>query len=250
MDLNDKIKIVTFATENKLYMDWLILTCERNNTELVVLGMGTKWTGYLCKYNSMLEWYKTQDPELIVCFVDAYDVIMVKSIEEFYQRYIRVESETNCKIICAKDLDTVVAEIFFETNGKVCINSGTYVGRVKNLINITNEMISYNNKDDQVCMNRYYCNHEEDVYIDYEKIFFLVPHQFSDLETYDEKCCFIHKAGSRPLFRYLRKNGYEVSKEREREITRESVKYTISRFDYSVDEYLSRIKERIEFIFT
>lgn len=91
------MKLVTVATHSERYFPYLELSAKRNGHDLVVLGWGEKWQGFAWKFMLMLEYLKTLKPDEIVCFVDAYDVVILedpKTIEGFYRQYVVDSNES------------------------------------------------------------------------------------------------------------------------------------------------------------
>ena len=60
-----EIKIITVATKPGGYLKWLKESCIRNGTELIVLGMGQEWKGYISKYVLIREYLENLDENII-----------------------------------------------------------------------------------------------------------------------------------------------------------------------------------------
>lgn len=70
------IHYVCVATKSKLYFPYL----KQLLPELTVLGMGTKWKGFIMKYELLGEYLKILNNDNdIVCFIDAYDILPTKN---------------------------------------------------------------------------------------------------------------------------------------------------------------------------
>ena len=65
-----KIYLSTVATEEKLYMKYLIESIKKNNGELKILGYGEKWQGFNWRNLLMKQYLETLDKNDIVCFMD------------------------------------------------------------------------------------------------------------------------------------------------------------------------------------
>ena len=52
MNNNFKLKNITVATEKNIgYYSVLVESCKKNNIDLIVLGLGQKWTGFTMRLN-------------------------------------------------------------------------------------------------------------------------------------------------------------------------------------------------------
>lgn len=231
------IKIVTVATERRMYMKWLEMSCEKNQTNLIILGMGEPWQGYMTKYFKMIEFLNTCDDEDVICFVDAYDVLMLKNANLLREAFVDTVENTNYKIIVANEsieefdqLSKVLNDemwriIFKSENTEIQINSGTYMGYAKDLKEIILEMISYNERDDQTALNMYFNKNREFVFVDREKTFFHVSMAIEDTFQPLYNSFFIHRHACKSMVNLIKGQGYEITKEEEISLVRETVNY-------------------------
>jgi len=97
------IHIVTVATKPGGYLKWLEESCIRNGTKLIILGMGEEWKGYITKYLLTDNFLKTISEDDIVCFIDAYDVLMTQHIDKLTEKFLKITENNDYKIICASD---------------------------------------------------------------------------------------------------------------------------------------------------
>lgn len=173
--MND-LHIVTVATESKYYFPYLVESCKRHGKKLEVLGFGEKWTGLSMKIRLMVDYLKKIPENDIVCFVDGYDVICVRDLNELKGEFIRLSKTHNCKIIVAEDkhqniLFSQIGIYMFGNN----INSGTYMGYSKDILNLLTTIRSTNNKDsidDQILINTHYNSDPTIFFIDYNSELF------------------------------------------------------------------------------
>lgn len=68
------IHIITIATKPGGYLKWLEQSCKRNGTNLIILGMGTEWKGYITKCILVKEFLEKIPQDDIVCVIDAYEI--------------------------------------------------------------------------------------------------------------------------------------------------------------------------------
>ncbi len=251
------IKIVTVATNDVLYLKWLKESCLRYGTDLIILGLGTKWNGFITKYQLMLNFLKEQEPDTIICFVDAYDVIMTGNVNELKERFLDLKRTYNFKAIAAIDsAANLISDenpsdinkfkfnlfvLYFNFNPSKPINSGSYMGYSQDLVFILEEMLSYNERDDQICMNRYSNLHTEDIFVDKNKDFFLVNAEDDDPENIETNAFFIHRCGNVPMFNYLRNKGYSITLEEEREISKHLLKSKIKRTEPAFMDFVEKL---------
>ncbi len=180
------VHIVTVATESKYYFPYLVESCKRYGTELKVLGYGEKWEGFNWKFKKMIDYLKSLPPTDIVCFVDGYDVLCVRNINELKAEFLRIQKEHNCKIILATEHHDnsyfqYFSSMFWDHCKGVNINSGTYIGHVKDiystLTEISAEYPEYNN-DDQMLLTAHCKKRENHFYVDVNNEMFFTKVKF------------------------------------------------------------------------
>lgn len=217
------IRYVCIATDSKLYFPYL----NKLIPDLVVLGMGMKWTGYCMKYELLVEYLKTLDNNDIVCFIDAYDVLPTKNIIHLEQKFRDFSIKNpDIKIIVGDEQKTI--NEFKEKNKRniLCqlqnefllinknfifnnshINSGTYIGYVSNILSVLSSILQKHNvEDDQVELIEYAQKNPHHIHADTEQQFFrpgwnVFMQQFNlDGNT---TCSFIHANGNGLLDDFL-----------------------------------------------
>lgn len=189
----NNLHIVTVATESKYYFPYLVKSCKKHGKELEVLGYGEKWQGFNHKFALMVDYLKKLPPNDIVCFVDGYDVLCVRDLNEMKREFIKKSKEKKCKIIVAQDKHTnyffdFIHPYLFGTCKNLYLNSGTYIGYVSDLLKILNKIYKKNpdkEKDDQKLLTDY-CNHnEKQFYVDVKNTFFFTQVSFlSEIDNY------------------------------------------------------------------
>ncbi len=165
--INNKINspnvyIVTVATESDFYYPYLVESCKRHNANLTVLGFGEKWKGFNWKYTKMLEYLKTKKNNDIICFVDGYDVICTRDVDDLGETFIKLKNKYDCKMIVSYDDSefTLLNNIYFGKCDEILINSGLYIGFAKDLLEILDNVQKLNPDeiaDDQTLLTQY-CN--------------------------------------------------------------------------------------------
>lgn len=168
------MKIVTVATKSERYFPMLVQTCKHFGCELVVLGWNSEWKGFTYKFDLMRNYLKNlNDDNELICFVDAYDVVVLQPSHIIEQRF----HESNAKILVAKDMNV---KVYYELSARMgfgmCkgerLNSGTYMGRAGDLRQLLDGMCKDHNDctdhtmDDQVMLTRYCKANPDQVQID------------------------------------------------------------------------------------
>ncbi len=217
--------IVTVANESKYYFPYLVESCKKNGQELTILGYGEKWLGFNWKFKKMINFLKQLPEHDIVCFVDGYDVICTRNLNDLEDEFIKIKTRMNCKLIVGHDKQYSIHKynwIFFGTCNNESLNSGTYIATAGDMLNIISKVYNLNpkdNADDQVLLTKY-CNSSEDIYIDtHNEIFLSILHPLTDLYNYVEHKnglfyynnnipFFVHAPGSGILDTMVEKLGY------------------------------------------
>jgi len=212
------LHIITVATESKYYYPYLEKTCAKWNVKLTTLGMGEKWRGYVWKFKKVLTFLKSVDPDDIVCFVDGYDVICTRDLNELVPTFLKIKERKKCDIIIAKDHSLMfpidkILHIYFGTCNGIRINSGTYIGYAKDLLDILQDAMRLqpDEKDDQRLITGYCSLYSKRFYIDKKPEFFqvnLLP--LTEAKLNKKKPFFVHAAGCGYLTNILTEMGYVV----------------------------------------
>jgi procollagen-lysine,2-oxoglutarate 5-dioxygenase len=179
--VDKNVEVITISTDNKFYYPNLVESCRKNKGKLTTLGMGEKWQGYNWKFKKMLNYLTNLSDDKIVCFVDGYDVISCRDLTELAYEFIKLKNKYKCKIIAGCDEygfigKKIAAHMSFGKCDNHYLNSGTYIGYVKDLKDIISKIYELNpsdSADDQVLMIQYYNKHPGEIHIDHECKLFL-----------------------------------------------------------------------------
>lgn len=154
--------ICTYATQSAGYYPVLVKQCEKLKLKLVTIGMNKKWEGTSQKYTDMNEYIKSLPDNEILLFTDGYDSIPVCNEETILKKYNKVKANKHI-VYCVEFRKNMTYFSHIFTFGKCndkFINSGTYIGRVKELKILFNNFIKHikNKKlSDQVALTKF-CN--------------------------------------------------------------------------------------------
>jgi hypothetical protein len=152
------MKICTVVTHDDYYYRSMVNSCEKLGLQLKLLGWGEKWKDFYWRFNLMKEYLQSLDPNEIVVFIDAFDVIPLLPEKDILERFLSFNSPI---VISSEEkfsnivLDFGYKDIFSKFKDGYC-NCGSYMGYVKYLLKMYDVMDQYRNNcgDDQVVMSR------------------------------------------------------------------------------------------------
>jgi hypothetical protein len=170
--------VFTIATHDKGYLGSLKDSCEKQNIDLNVIGMGQKWEGFQTKLKLIQQTLDSLSDDTICLFTDAYDSIIIGNEKEILERYYQFNEPVVFSSYTGSAL--FVSEFFF---GKTCgknesLNSGGFIGRVKEVKEFFYDLCKQNkcigaDVDDQKIINQY-CNETKPISLDTKnKLFYI-----------------------------------------------------------------------------
>lgn len=262
------MKLVTIATHSEGYFPFLLKSCQRFNVPLEVLGWGKKWQGYHWKILLVKEYIQGLPDDEIVCFIDAYDTILLRPVEELEDAFQKIASITKTRIIvgCEQPVNIMYTTFAHWIFGKCYdkpINSGTYIGTVKDIKTMTDDMMLLSSdpkSDDQIILRQYCTNNDGIMHIDCDNIFFLTIHNpFIDIQnkllrvdndvatnkpvlTYRGVQPFVlHGNGNTDMSNVIRKLNYEITKEDANKIKMMNVSRALKKILYYLQFFIALI---------
>lgn len=182
------MKLVTVATHSERYFPYLKLSAEKYGHDLAILGWGEKWQGLTWKFQLMKDYLKSIPKDEIVCFVDAYDVVVLQTPDTIEGTYLKCVNNDRDKILISKeqysyngsqsDLLTYLVGLVFTKCHEEYINSGTYVGTAGGLSHVfeqlCNEFTCSPKMNDQRLLQDYCAKHGDLFVVDSDCKVFLV----------------------------------------------------------------------------
>lgn len=197
--MNNNLHIVTVATHSQYYFPYLIESCEKMGSKLVILGYGKKWKGFSWKFKLVIDYLNNLDKNNIVCFVDGYDVICTRNLKELSTNFLKLKKKNNCKIIISEhkliknnyllDINETILNFSFGKCKNKFLNSGIYIGQVKDLLEILNKVYidDIDTMDDQLLLTKYCQTYPDDIYIDTNNELFLsLELPYKEIDSYLE----------------------------------------------------------------
>lgn len=185
----------------------------------------------------MINYLNSLDPEELVCFIDAYDVLLLRPINEIQSYYENINKISNKKIIVGIDLFdnklfNIMSNIYFSKCNNFSINAGIYIGKAKDLKEIISDAkgTNANNADDQVILTEYCISRSDIFYIDIDSILILNFNNTDDignnpnikieeqnnnfsLSYKNSKPFFVHGPGNTEMFNLIKKLNYYITDE-------------------------------------
>lgn len=168
------MKIITYATHSEGMFNELI----NSDVEITVLGWGTKWNGFMDKFNAVQKFLSTQRDDEIIVFLDGFDSKINKSLLHL-ENVFRL---MNCKVLVSLDdkIGTsdfmpdcvhkyITRKVFSTCKGSHTANTGLYMGYAKELRQVLATI--QDGEDDQREFNSV-CSRFDFIKVDDQKIIF------------------------------------------------------------------------------
>ena len=97
------LHIITVATESKYYFPYLVDSIKKHNNKLTTLGFNQTWKGFNWRCNLMKKLLLSYNKTDIICFIDGYDVLCVRDLNDLNLEFIKIKNREKCKIIVGYD---------------------------------------------------------------------------------------------------------------------------------------------------
>jgi len=186
------MKLIHFA--NKNHVGLLNLTHSlQPGWEQIILGMGIKWEGWKTRMKAYKDYLETLPSDEVVVLSDAYDVLCLRSSQEFlstfskFQKPIVIGAETQCDLNC--HAPTHYWEQCDIKGDRKYVNGGLMCGKARHLCDMWKWCLEKKFEDDQVGLGHYTDTFPDLVGLDVDSnLFFndhraITPYQF-DSNTY------------------------------------------------------------------
>lgn len=126
------------CTHNEGYYDALVLSAKRGGYAMQTLGWQQKWGGFVWRLALMMDAMATLDDTEVVCFTDAFDVIVLVPSAELEARYRSVVNDGRVLLSVENPMGEPVADFVGRSLFSACINNkilnaGAYIGTVAGL---------------------------------------------------------------------------------------------------------------------
>jgi GR25 family glycosyltransferase involved in LPS biosynthesis len=176
---NFTVHPVTVGTDRKKCVK-LNTSARHFGIDVKNLGTNVEWQGTDMtgpggghKVTLLREYLETLPNEDIVLFTDAYDVFYADDLETITERFL----DFNCKVLFSAELycypDANLEDKFPESPTKYrFLNSGTFIGNVRELKRMFSTNWIANDADDQLYYQKLFISGEFDIQLDYEGYIF------------------------------------------------------------------------------
>jgi len=239
IDANSINRVVTVSTHDENYAAYFDESCKRYGIDPIILGKGTPWLGYGTKLRLLKEYVDTCDDEIVLLFVDRFDLIFLRELDPLFTFYrSQCEQKPNVDLLYISTekpdiigLNSIYATFHWGKYKDVALNTGSYIATAGMIKKMLQEVYSSNSiveiKDDQEMITRYLCLHSDvEVLLDHNRRF-LVYSAFrldigKNIHIEDEKLLYrledgtcyrpylLHRNGSPPMSQLLLKLGYDI----------------------------------------
>ena len=232
------MKFITVATQSSWYFEYLIQSAQRHKIPLEILGWGEHFQGWVWRMKLLLNYYSQQDPNEIICFTDAYDVIYLQDAAVIEKRF----KEIGARIVVAEDFNVdpfnefIARRYIFGTCKKTRVNAGTYIGYAGDILWMLQTMCEENScmtrqdLDDQKMLTELCQKQPKKFHIDTEKRIFLcicykTGMDDAEIEVVDKKLiykkkidpCILHGAGNANMDEVIIKLGYKLTESHQKQ---------------------------------
>ena len=138
------MKIITYASnlDQIGYVHGLVASCNYYGLDLVTLQSET-WTTHRQKIVLLKEYLPNINPNEIVLFTDAYDVVMLMNEEQIMEKYAKLSEPSKVLVsgdrFCAPDPDLAK---YFENKltGYSYVSGGGMMGKVRDFIDVLDKI--------------------------------------------------------------------------------------------------------------
>ena len=145
------MKVVTYATHSEGSFDDLVNN--KFGVDVVVLGMGEKWQGFIHRVKKYREYLDSLDDSEIVVFVDGFDSHILKPLGDLED----VFTSMKCDILVSENVTIqphyIVNKMFGTCKEDHTANAGLLMGYTGHLKKLQDSIIKGKTGDDQKNLN-------------------------------------------------------------------------------------------------
>lgn len=199
---NSKIKVYSFGTDPSK-CELLKKSAERFNYNLTIEGYGQSYPGHGLKIQNFKKFCEKQDPETVVLFVDAYDVIFTQPSDTLYSKWLEITGGEgvvfNAEKNCHPDVELADEYPKHPTSEFLFLNSGVYMGKVKDMLKLMPEKIGDTYDDQRFYVDIFLNNNTDNIIkLDYTTELFMPLCYAVTSVKYDSKGLYNEETGAYP----------------------------------------------------
>lgn len=170
------MKLVTYATHSEGSFEELL----NSGYPIEVLGWGTKWNGFMDKFQGVKSYLDTLEDDEIVVFLDGFDSMINKDLSDLTTRFASLD----CKVLVSHENKSglsnflpsgvhlyITRSVFGTCKDGETANTGLYMGYVKELKQVVDKVLLGTSDDDQRNFNQL-CSNFPFLKVDTENIIF------------------------------------------------------------------------------
>ena len=126
MRTESSLHIITVTTSEEFYYKYLVSTITKNNNYLINLGKNKKWGGFNWRLQLIINKLNNLPKNDVMCFVDGYDVICVRDLNEIINEFYKIKKREKCKMIVGLDISqnnfiSSITSLFYNNTLKIKI---------------------------------------------------------------------------------------------------------------------------------
>ena len=156
------MKVFAVCTHTEGWYNALAISAQRGGYNLITIGWQQTWGGFVWRMSLILDALETLNEDEIICFVDAYDVIILVPAIELRARYTALVHDGRVLLAVENPLKeplayTLKRAVFGACVGGQTVNAGAYMGTVamvrKFIVLILNRAQETSQPNDQKVLN-------------------------------------------------------------------------------------------------
>jgi len=165
------VRIVSFANKNSAgLINFVDSVSVFRGWELDVIGRGAEWQGWHTRMKSYKDYAATSDPDTILVFLDAFDVLCLRDSDGFVDLFLQKDKKyiIGYEKVCAPTT-CKRPSLWQEAHGihDRSPNGGCVIGRARDIFYLWEWCFDRGlTKDDQVALSHFMNHHIQDVGLD------------------------------------------------------------------------------------
>lgn len=209
-----RLKVYSFGTDpNKCSL--MLESARKFGYNVTIEGYGQQYKGHGLKIQNMRKFCEQQDPNDVILFVDAYDVIFTQPEEVLFNKWEKLTGGVgvifNAEINCWPDAELASEYPSHPTSRFKFLNSGIYMGRAKYILDMIPDNVSDTYDDQRYYADKFLFDVDSKIKLDYTTELFMPLCYAVTSVRYDDKGLVNSELGSHPCL--LHANFTEYSSE-------------------------------------
>jgi hypothetical protein len=171
------IQIVSFVNKNNTgFINFKNSFNKFEGWELNIIGKNIQWKGWITRMTQYRDYAKNSDPNELLVFLDAFDVVCIKNSNDFKKKFEQMNRKYifGCEDICNIIATCKRPKKWQKINNiyDFFVNGGCVIARAKDIIYLWDWCIKNKHiDDDQIALGYFMDEHPYDVMLDTKNIF-------------------------------------------------------------------------------